>query len=101
MRIAQIYMPKYANDKKSLNYIKLKLENDLIFYFGGCTQYSGYGSWNSGKKIFREPVIIFNVACNNTLKVKNIIINLAKKYKKLANQEAIFTVLPSGAVSII
>ena len=102
MKLTSIYLPKKDNNKKSLNKINRKLQNDLINCFGGLTSYDGTGAWldNKTNKFYNEPVTVFNIACSNTIKSKNIINDLAVKYKKLANQEAIFTAF-NGTVRIV
>ena len=95
---AQINLPLYDNNGKSVKKVHKQLEVELCSKFGGCTTSSGRGKWLDKGKLYNDSLNIYQVAIDK--KFKNLFIKIAKKYGIETKQLAIYTVI-NGQVKII
>jgi len=95
---AQINLPLYDNNGKSVKKVHKQLEVELCSKFGGCTTSSGRGQWLDKGKLYNDSLNIYQVAIDK--KLKNLFLKIVKKAGNNAGQLAIYTVI-NGQVKII
>ena len=95
---AQINLPLYDNDGKSVKRIHKQLEIELSEICGGFTTFKGQGGWLDKGKLYNDSLMIYQIAIDK--KLENKIVKIAKKYGLKTRQLAIYTVI-NGKVKII
>ena len=95
---AQINLPLYDNDGKSVKKIHKQLEVELSEFSGGFTSFKGQGGWLNKGKLYNDSLMIYQIAIDK--KFKNLFIKIVKKAGDDAGQLAIYTVI-NGQVKII
>lgn len=97
MREARLILPENDNTGAPLKAVHEALQDRLCEAFGGFTLSFGRGGWkNDAGLLFREPVMIYNIAMetadSQTLRF------IARGLLKDTDQEAISLRLPTGEV---
>lgn len=102
MREARIICPERDNSGSDLEVVRLSLARKLCDTFGGCTVSDGQGSWISASgALYREPVKLFDVACEPTKEARIALRRIAQTLKHDARQEAVYLRLPDGTVEFV
>lgn len=102
-RIAQIILPKFDNDGKSLTWQHEQYQKAFCACFGGYTAYDVRGGWmNDNGNMFHDESVSYHIAMNDD---DGDMSGHVEKLRQLADaaahemrQEAIFIALPSGKV---
>ena len=95
---AQINLPLYDNDGKSVKKVHKQLEVELSEFSGGFTSFKGQGGWLDKGKLYNDSLMIYQIAIDK--KFKNLFIKIAKKYGIETRQIEIYTVI-NGQVKFI
>ena len=99
-RIAQIILPKFDNDGKSLAWCHEQYQKAFCVCFGGYTAYNVRGGWmNDDGELYRDESIAYHIAMDDMGPIK--LRALAQAAAHELKQECIFIVLPSGEVEFI
>ena len=101
-RIAQIILPKFDNDGKTLAWQHEQYQKAFCACFGGYTAYDVRGGWmNEHGKLFHDESVSYHIAMDDTEENRDKLRKLAEAAAGECKQEAIFIVLPSGEVEFI
>ena len=95
---AQINLPLFDNDGKSVKKVHKQLQVELSKFSGGFTSFKGQGGWLDKGKLYNDTLMIYQIAIDK--KFKNLFIKISKKYGIKTRQLAIYTVI-NGQVKII
>ncbi len=99
-RIAQIILPKFDNDGKSLTWQHEQYQKTFCIIFGGFTAYEVQGGWmDYSGRICQDTSVSYHIAMDDmgTIKLRALAQAAAHELK----QECIFIVLPNGNVEFI
>lgn len=103
MFIAQIVLPKIANDGASIDHAHAFLKTELCRKFGGFTALESTGGWidpESGKA-YLEPGITYQTGMADTPENVDALRKIAIRAGVMASQLAMAVTLPSGEFEII
>lgn len=107
-RIAQIILPKFDNDGKSLAWQHEQYQKAFCHCFGGYTAYDVRGGWmDDNRRVYHDESVSFHIAmCDDetTDPVSGDVVKLLQLARAAAGelrQECIFVALPSGEVRFI
>ena len=99
-RIAQIILPKFDNDGKSLTWQHEQYQKTFCIIFGGFTAYEVQGGWmDYSGRICQDASVSYHIAMDDMGPIK--LRALAQAAAHELKQECIFIVLPSGEVEFI
>jgi hypothetical protein len=85
---AQINLPLYDNDGKSVKKVHKQLEVELCSKFGGCTTSSGRGKWLDNGKLYNDSLNIYQVAIDKNNKY--ITITNGENMRKQVDQKSLY-----------
>ena len=101
MREYSIVLPTHDNDGISLAELHNSLKRELIDQFDGYSATAQTGGWlNAEGELFEEPSIRYTVADDLCVLDETLVLDIAKKYGILGNQQAMYVVI-NGYVEII
>ena len=99
-RIAQIILPKFDNDGKTLAWQHEQYQKAFCHCFGGYTAYDVRGGWmNDHGRVFNDESIAYHIAMDDYGPIK--LRGLAQAAAGEFQQECIFIALPNGDVEFI
>ena len=102
LREAAIIVPVCDNEGFSLAGIHGELQRALIGTFGGYTCLSGVGGWKRVTgEIQTEKVFVYVVAVEETLKVRQDLEYIAKAFRRIAGQQAVYVRYAQGDVVLV
>lgn len=102
MREARIILPINDNNGNSLSFLHKSLAGELCRHFGGATATQSNGMWIADNgKLYDEPGIAYDIAMEPTRDNDAIMREIAVRFGRLAEQEAMYLRLADGQVDII
>lgn len=102
MRMAQINLPILDNNGNHLWEVNGQLKRMLSNHFGGYTKLQGTGGWKDAKgQVIQEEVYVYQVAMHDTPSNCETLRQIAMHIGTIAEQQAMFIMLPSGQVEIV
>lgn len=107
-RIAQIILPKFDNDGKTLAWQHEQYQKVFCHCFGGYTAYDVRGGWmNENGRVFNDESVAYHIAMHDDESSDPVsgdvvkLLQLARAAAGEFRQECIFVALPSGEVRFI
>lgn len=107
-RIAQIILPKFDNDGKTLAWQHEQYQKAFCHCFGGYTAYDVRGGWmNDNGRVFNDESVSFHIAMHDDESSDPVsgdvvkLLQLARAAAGELRQECIFVALPSGEIRFI
>jgi len=95
-------MPKQGNAGEDLQAVHYSLRRELAKRFGGYTALESHGGWiDESGKLYDEPGITYQCACDDCEANREALRQIAKIHGRAAAQLAVFVTYPCGTAEII
>lgn len=99
MKLAQIILPEWTNEKRPLFLEHALLRSLLLDAFSGYTEVHGMGCWRNGETDQREPVVVYSIAMERAAVIQ--LRGIAQRMCREAKQECVMIVTPCGDVEFV
>lgn len=107
MKIVKFYMMEKDNNKKSLETLNDRYISEFCEKFGGATTYKANGFWFGNGKLYKDQTLICEIFVDtkkifkdNKKAMFSYFRDVAKRYQKEADQEAVSVVIDGHAFII-
>lgn len=103
-RTAQIILPVWDNEAKSLADAHKILVKELLDAFGGFTRTDGIGWWKSDVDghTYNETVYVYTIAMDEHGSFGSAVLRrIGREMCTIANQQAVYVQLPDGKVEFL